>query len=63
VIDVQNGFLPGGSLAVNDGDQVVPVINKDRPEFANVVITQDWAQPPTRFLRIGPSRQEAVRDD
>jgi len=42
VIDVQNGFLPGGSLAVNDGDQVVPVINKIAKGFANVVMTQDW---------------------
>jgi nicotinamidase/pyrazinamidase len=42
VIDVQNCFLPGGSLAVKDGDQVVPVINKIAQGFANVVITQDW---------------------
>jgi nicotinamidase/pyrazinamidase len=28
VIDVQNCFLPGGSLAVKDGEQVVPVINR-----------------------------------
>jgi nicotinamidase/pyrazinamidase len=42
VIDVQNGFLPGGSLAVKDGDQVVPVINKIAQGFANVVMTQDW---------------------
>src|SRR4030081_575427 len=42
VIDVQNCFLPGGSLAVKDGDQVVPVINKIAKGFANVVMTQDW---------------------
>jgi nicotinamidase/pyrazinamidase len=42
VIDVQNCFLHGGSLAVKDGDQVVPVINKIAQGFANVVITQDW---------------------
>jgi nicotinamidase/pyrazinamidase len=42
VIDVQNCFLPGGSLAVKDGDQVVPVINKLARGFANVVMTQDW---------------------
>ncbi|MGA2993763.1 bifunctional nicotinamidase/pyrazinamidase [Bradyrhizobium sp.] len=42
VIDVQNCFLPGGSLAVKDGDQVVPVINKLAKGFTNVVITQDW---------------------
>jgi nicotinamidase/pyrazinamidase len=42
VIDVQNCFLPGGSLAVKDGDQVVPVINRIAKRFANVVMTQDW---------------------
>src|ERR1700754_1904765 len=42
VIDVQNCFLPGGSLAVKDGEQVVPVINKLAKGFANVVMTQDW---------------------
>src|SRR3984957_13360614 len=42
VIDVQNCFLPGGSLAVKDGDQVVPVINRLAKGFTNVVMTQDW---------------------
>src|SRR5262245_37279001 len=42
VIDVQNCFLPGGSLAVKDGEQVVPVINKLAKAFPNVVLTQDW---------------------
>jgi nicotinamidase/pyrazinamidase len=42
VIDVQNGFLPGGSLAVKDGDQVIPVINRIAKGFAEVVMTQDW---------------------
>ena len=42
VIDVQNCFLPGGSLAVKDGEQVVPVINKIAAGFSNVVMTQDW---------------------
>ncbi|WP_342725440.1 bifunctional nicotinamidase/pyrazinamidase [Bradyrhizobium sp. B097] len=45
VIDVQNCFLPGGSLAVKDGEQVVPVINKIARSFANVVMTQDWHTP------------------
>ena len=27
IVDVQNGFLPGGALAVDDGDAVIPVIN------------------------------------
>src|SRR6516165_308041 len=42
VVDVQNCFLPGGSLAVKDGDQVIPVINRLAKGFANVVLTQDW---------------------
>jgi nicotinamidase/pyrazinamidase len=42
VIDVQNCFLPGGSLAVKDGEQVVPVINRIAKAFTNVVMTQDW---------------------
>ena len=45
VIDVQNCFLPGGSLAVKDGEQVVPIINRIAKSFANVVITQDWHTP------------------
>ena len=45
VIDVQNCFLPGGSLAVKDGEQVIPVINRIAKGFANVVMTQDWHTP------------------
>jgi nicotinamidase/pyrazinamidase len=42
VVDVQNCFLPGGSLAVKDGDKVIPVINQIAKSFENVVMTQDW---------------------
>ena len=42
VVDVQNDFCPGGSLAVTDGDQVVPVINERREDFELTVFTQDW---------------------
>lgn len=45
VVDVQNGFLPGGSLAVPDGDAVIPVINAFGRHFAQVVLTQDWHPP------------------
>lgn len=45
VVDVQNCFLPGGSLAVKDGDQVVPVINSIAKGFDNIVLTQDWHTP------------------
>ncbi len=39
VVDVQNCFLPGGSLAVKEGDQVIPVINRIAKGFENVVMT------------------------
>ncbi len=45
VVDVQNDFCPGGGLAVPQGDAVVPVINRIAPDFAHVVLTQDWHPP------------------
>ncbi|MBK1795036.1 bifunctional nicotinamidase/pyrazinamidase [Devosia sp. WQ 349] len=42
VVDVQYDFLPGGSLAVADGDAIIPVVNALAKKFANVVLTQDW---------------------
>jgi nicotinamidase/pyrazinamidase len=45
VVDVQNCFVPGGTLPVGKGDEVVPVINKLGAAFDNVVMTQDWHTP------------------
>jgi len=42
VVDVQNDFCPGGSLAVPGGDKVVPVINKLMEKFSVVVASKDW---------------------
>lgn len=42
IVDVQNDFCSGGSLAVPDGEKVVPVINQLIPQFECVVLTQDW---------------------
>jgi len=42
VVDVQNCFTPGGSLAVKEGDAIVPLINRIAKQFKHVVITQDW---------------------
>jgi nicotinamidase/pyrazinamidase len=42
VVDVQNGFMPGGGLPVPRGNEVVPVINSLAQKFVNVVLTQDW---------------------
>jgi nicotinamidase/pyrazinamidase len=42
VVDVQNDFCPGGRLAVQKGDEVVPLVNELARRFENVVLTQDW---------------------
>ncbi len=42
IVDAQYGFMPGGGLPVADGDAIVPVINRIAPQFANIVLTQDW---------------------
>jgi len=46
IIDVQNCFTSGGALAVSGGDDVIPVVNGLRSEYARyfdaVVLSQDW---------------------
>jgi nicotinamidase/pyrazinamidase len=42
VIDMQNDFLPGGSLAVTGGDEIIPGINRLAARFDHVILTQDW---------------------
>lgn len=46
IIDLQNDFLPGGALAVNQGDQVVPIMNRYisffRQRHLPIVATRDW---------------------
>lgn len=42
LIDIQNDFMPGGSLAVPGGDEIIPIINELMPKYDLVVATQDW---------------------
>lgn len=48
IVDVQNDFLPGGSLAVPQGDEIIGIINKlldknqDKKLFSLVIASQDW---------------------
>jgi len=42
IIDVQNDFMPTGSLPVPEGDQIVPVINSIQDKFDLVIAAQDW---------------------
>jgi len=68
VVDVQNDFLPGGSLAVPEGDAVVPVLNRyvERFETAGqpVYFTRDWHPADHCSFRDegGPWPPHCVRD-
>ena len=58
VIDVQNCFLPGGSLAVGKGDEVVPIINRLAKSFTTIILTQDWhTQDHKSFASAHPGRK------
>jgi nicotinamidase/pyrazinamidase len=54
VVDVQNDFCPGGSLAVADGDDVVAPLNKLMKEFLDrgepVFKTRDWHPAQTKHF-------------
>ncbi len=45
LVDIQNDFIPGGALAVSEGDQIIPLVNALQPHFNLVVATQDWHPP------------------
>ena len=58
IVDVQNDFCPGGALAVPQGDEIVPAVNRLAAEFAHVVLTQDWhPRGHASFARSHPGRQ------
>jgi nicotinamidase/pyrazinamidase len=42
LVDIQNDFLPGGTLPVANGDKIIPVVNKLQNLFELIVATQDW---------------------
>lgn len=42
VVDLQYDFLPGGNLAVPDGNQIIEVVNRIQNKFELIVATQDW---------------------
>jgi len=49
IVDVQRDFLPGGALAVPDGNRVIPALNRYLDYFRAaclpVVATRDWHPP------------------
>ena len=42
LIDIQNDFMPGGALAVEKGNEIVPLVNELQKKFDLVIATQDW---------------------
>jgi nicotinamidase/pyrazinamidase len=42
LVDLQNDFVPGGALAVREGDQVIPIANQLQPAFDLIVASKDW---------------------
>jgi len=42
IVDLQNDFCPGGSLAVPLGDEIVAAVNRLAADFTHVILTQDW---------------------
>lgn len=52
LVDIQNDFLPGGALAVADGDAVVPVANRLMSAFDHVIATQDWHPPQHKSFAV-----------
>lgn len=42
IVDLQNDFLPGGALAVNEGDKIIQRINQLQEKYDIIVATQDW---------------------
>jgi nicotinamidase-related amidase len=45
LVDIQNDFFPGGALAVPEGDQIIPAVNRLLPLFRCIIVTQDWHPP------------------
>jgi nicotinamidase/pyrazinamidase len=56
VIDVQNDFMPGGALAVTDGDAIVPLISTIAKKFDHVILTQDWH--PTQHISFASTHNK-----
>lgn len=58
IVDIQYDFLPGGALAVAEGDLIIPQINSLIPAFDCIVLTQDWhPQNHASFASNNPGKQ------
>lgn len=59
IVDLQNDFMPGGSLEVPKGDEVVPIANAVQKNFPIIVATKDWhPEEHGSFAKNHPARKE-----
>ncbi|MEE8524513.1 MAG: bifunctional nicotinamidase/pyrazinamidase [Thermoanaerobaculia bacterium] len=58
LVDLQNDFLPGGALAISQGDQVIAVANRLQTDFGLVVATKDWHPPDHGSFAANHSRRK-----
>ena len=58
IVDVQNDFCPGGSLAVKNGDKIINQINNIQKYFNYIILTQDWhPEDHTSFSTTNPEKK------
>ena len=59
IVDIQNDFLEGGSLAVPNGNDVIPILNEIQKDFDLILATQDWhPQNHKSFASEHPNKNE-----
>jgi nicotinamidase/pyrazinamidase len=59
VTDIQNDFCPGGALPVQEGDKIIPTINKLMDKFYKIIGTQDWhPENHMSFAKNHPGKNE-----
>ncbi|MBT0662936.1 bifunctional nicotinamidase/pyrazinamidase [Geobacter pelophilus] len=55
IVDVQNDFCPGGALAVAQGDQIIPAVNRAITSFSSqglpIIASRDWHPEKTSHFR------------
>ena len=64
IVDVQNDFCPGGPMAVEEGDEVVAVINdlRERATWDNVILTQDWHPKAHKSFYVNHQERKAFQE-
>lgn len=54
IVDLQNDFCPGGTLAVPEGDEIISIINRIVDKFDIVIASKDWHKEDTLHFKRWP---------